>query len=143
MQYTINNPISIPLYSTIDLRSLGAVADYYVDNTFNVGTVLPSGTLTLLTGTPVGFTGYLFSLTFTPTISGIYKICMAGIVLPEFEVVSKTSQTILQNLEDESLGSWTWNKTTGVLSLLRQSGSVLATFNAADSLVAASRERVS
>lgn len=84
----------------------------------------------------------LSNFTFTPGGTGLYTLYGDGQVLATIDVVTRTSFSYLQNLEDESLGSWQWNKTTGELTLLRQNGTQLAVFNVVDSLVAGSRERI-
>lgn len=82
------------------------------------------------------------NFSFTPTESGIYTLCGDAKIIATVEVVSRTPFSYLQNLEDESLGSWTWNKTTGALELLRQNGTSLATFTVVDTLTNSSRERI-
>lgn len=82
-------------------------------------------------------------VTFTPLATGTYALYGFGVVQARAQCRSKSLYDSLTNIEDEALGSWTWNKETGVLTLLRQSGSALASFNVVDTLTVASRERVS
>lgn len=82
----------------------------------------------------------LYVVTFTPTTTGVYTLFVNGQIQATIEVVTKTLQTLATDLLDEALGSWTWNKTTGVLTLLRQSGSQLATYTVVDNSTTASRE---
>lgn len=95
---------------------------------------------------PVTFTNLsssgICSLTFTPTTTGNYTLFGDGKLLATVEVTSRSLRSYLQNLEDESIGSWLWNKTTGSLELLRQDGSSLANFNVVDTLTESSRERI-
>jgi len=72
----------------------------------------------------------------------VISIFISQSLLEPLEVVAVTTTQILQNLADESIGSWTWNKTTGILNMIRQDGSPLANFNVVDNLSTASRERL-
>lgn len=82
----------------------------------------------------------LYSLTYTPSSTGIYMFYAAGQIIDRVEVVTKSIYTFLRNIEDESLGSWSWDKTSGVLTLLRQDGGSLASFNVVDDSTTSSRE---
>jgi hypothetical protein len=82
-------------------------------------------------------------MTFTPTVTGKYFVFIEGSIQGSFDVSNKDVYTYLRNLEDSSLGSWTWDKGTGVLTLVRQDSSTLASFVVTDTLEAASRERTS
>jgi len=84
-----------------------------------------------------------WSVTFTPTSTGIYSLYAFGSIQFRIPCVAKTTQQMLTDLSDEALGSWTWDKASGALTLLRQNGTTLATFTALDDLVQASRERIS
>lgn len=84
-----------------------------------------------------------WKITFTPASTGIYSFYAFNSIQVQFQSVVKSIYTMLTNIEDESLGSWSWDKDTGVLSMLRQNGTVMATFNVIDTLPLASRERVS
>jgi hypothetical protein len=99
-----------------------------------------------LNTTPVVFTNLntagLSKFSFTPTVTGTYTLFGDGKVLATVEVTSRSLRSFMQNLEDESLGSWTWNKTTGAMQMLRQDGTLLASFNVIDNLNTSSRERI-
>lgn len=84
-----------------------------------------------------------WSVTFTPNATGIYALYAFGAI--QFRVVCVTNlvSQMVTDISDEALGSWTWDKVAGTLTVLRQNGSVLATFTALDSLLTASRERIS
>lgn len=82
-------------------------------------------------------------MTFTPNATGVWSIYAFAGMQFKVRVVAKSLYTFLANVEDEALGSWSWDKETGVLTVLRQDGTVLATHNVVDTLVASSRERVS
>ena len=84
----------------------------------------------------------LANFTFTPASTGFYTLYGQTSVIGTVNVVSKTSETYLQNLEDEALGSWQWDKVAGTLTMLRQDGTSLANFTVVDSLTLSSRERV-
>lgn len=79
---------------------------------------------------------------FTPNATGRYTVALVdGTLLGVVDVVSRTLQSYARNIEDEALGSWQWDRTTGTLQLLRQDGSVLANFTVTDTLTNSSRER--
>ncbi|HET8688142.1 MAG TPA: hypothetical protein VFM18_16020, partial [Methanosarcina sp.] len=58
-------------------------------------------------------------------------------------VVSKDVYSILYDLDDIGQGSWRYDKTTGVMTLYRQNGMVLRTFNVLDNNSQTSRELIS
>lgn len=89
-------------------------------------------------GSTVGWT-----TSFTPNATGLYSLYAFGTIQLRVTCVSKLTAQMVANLEDEALGSWTWDKVTGTLTILRQNGSVMATHTALDSLTASSRERIS
>lgn len=123
MEALVNQP-----YTSI-VSGTGTLNAFVVNN----GSMLPVTTSTQLDATT-------WMVTFTPTNSGVYSVVAFGQVQERVLVVTKLSRTMLTNVEDEALGSWQWDKQTGVLTLLRQDGSTLASFNALDSLTSASRE---
>lgn len=83
----------------------------------------------------------LYNFAFTPTTTGMYVLFVYGAIQSTVEVVSQTDQSYLQNLQDEALGSWVWDKVAGTLVMLRQDGTNLASFTVIDNLTTASRER--
>lgn len=103
------------------------------------GAVVVTPTVTV---TDVGARG-LYNFSFTPASTGIYTLYAYGAVQARIEVVTKDVFSFLQNLEDESLGSWLWSKTGGTLSMVRRDGTPLATFSVVDNLTIASRELIS
>lgn len=94
------------------------------------------------TTTQIG-TSTSWAVTFTPTTTGVFTFYAFGQVQFRAQCASKSLYTFLGNLEDESLGSWSWDKNTGVLTVLRQNGTILATHNVVDNTQISSRERVS
>ncbi len=79
---------------------------------------------------------------FTPTTTGTYYLFSDGIIQASIDVNSKSIRSYLVNIEDEALGSWTWDKTTGALTMLKQDGGTLANFEVVDTLTESSRERI-
>jgi len=133
MQIIINLPVRIPFTSTGLVTGLTTFTPTFLLN--GVAT-----TITPITYTEIG--GGLYTANFTPTATGMLSMFVGGLVYSDIEVVGRTNTVILQNIEDESLGSWIWDKTLGTLSLLRQDGTSLANFNVVDTLTTASRERI-
>lgn len=83
-----------------------------------------------------------FKAAFTPTSTGIYSLIFSNVLQWQIQVVAKSSQSFLRNLEDEALGSWQWDKLTKRLTMIRQDGTTMATFEVQDSLDLSSRERI-
>ena len=131
-QCIVNQLVRIPFLSTGLVTGLTTVSFAYLLN----------GGSTVVTPTFTEIGGGLYTFNFTPTSTGRGSLFIQGSIQASFDVVNKDILTYLKNLEDESLGSWQWNKTSGVLTLLRQDSSVLATFNVVDTLTEAHRERV-
>jgi hypothetical protein len=132
MQWLINTPVTLPFISANLATGL---------TTFS-SSILINNVVVALSPTFTEIGGGLYTITFTPQTSGVAYVFINGVVLPGVEVVSKTATTILQNLEDEALGSWTWDKALGKLTLLRANGTTLSSFNVVDNLSTASRERI-
>lgn len=104
--------------------------------------ILKDGVLYTSMATPVTFTEigeglYTIDATFTET--GVYTLFVEQVIAACITVRERTLLSYLVNLEDESLGSWEWNKATNVLTLYRIAGTVLGTFNMVDSTTTASR----
>jgi hypothetical protein len=131
-QCIVNQLVRIPFLSTGLVTGLTTFSFAYLLN----------GVSTVVTPTFTEIGGGLYTFNFTPTSTGRGSLFIQGSIQASFDVVNKDILTYLKNLEDESLGSWQWNKTSGVLTLLRQDSSVLATFNVVDTLTEAHRERV-
>lgn len=106
-------------------------------------TLLIDGVLTpaTLTYTEVSSGVYRTSYTFTST--GVHAFVINGSVAATVNVVTRDKFSYLENIEDEALGSWSWDKKTNSLTLLRQNGTTLATFTATNLIDSASRERIS
>ena len=85
----------------------------------------------------------IWSVTFTPTTPGMYALVAFGTLQFRSQCFPKSPYTVWANIEDEALGSWTWNKATGLLTLIRQDGTTMATYDAADTAALASREKLS
>lgn len=101
----------------------------------NVTTLAPPATYT-----EIG--GGVYTMNFTPSATGRLKIFIEGQVQIDAEIVTKTLAGTLKELSDEALGSWSWNKTTGVLTLYKSDASVMSTYNIVDTVSIASRERI-
>lgn len=84
----------------------------------------------------------VWSISFTPVSSGIYTFVAFGAIQFRARAVTKSMYDFLTNIEDEALGSWSWNKTSGLLTIYRQNGTILAIHNVVDNLDTSSRERV-
>ena len=100
-----------------------------------------STTSTTLTFSNISTAG-LANFTFTPTTSGVYTVYGDSQVIATVDVVSRTLTSYLQNIEDEALGSWTWDKVSGSLHMLKQDGTTLANFLVVDTLTTGSKERL-
>lgn len=96
--------------------------------------ILKDGTVTAAGETVANITGNIYSVTFLPYETGVYVVLVDEVVIDTVEVVFREALSYLRNLEDQALGSWEWNKTTKVMTLLRQDGSVLAEFDTDDTL---------
>lgn len=130
MDHLINTPVTLPFVGTIGQLT-------FPDLTF-----LKDGVVVVQANTTQALGNGLFSITFTPTTTGRYEIYVNAKLQGQVEVVSKTAQSLLTDIVDEALGSWSWDKTTGVLTLLRQNGSTLKTYTVVDNQSTASRELI-
>lgn len=129
-------------------RPVGTEVAFPIEGSFPSNTpvqVYKDGVATALqvTFTPVGVSGPTI-VKLTPTSSGLYALVLTsdGTLAAYIDVVARTVTSYLKNIEDEALGSWTWNRTEGTLQLLRQDGSALADFAVADTQTESSRERL-
>lgn len=98
--------------------------------------------LTPITFAEVGVQS-LYNYSFTPTATGTYVLHAYGELQARVEVVTQSLYNSVRNLQDEALGSWQWDKTTGTMVMLRQDGTTLAQFAVVDNLTTSSRERTS
>lgn len=126
----VNQPVTLPFTSVGMTIGIGNPATI----------ILANGAVTTIVPTFVEIGSGLYTLTFTPTSTGIYTIFVQNQIIA-INVVAKSVYTFLQNIEDEAIGSWQWDKTAGTLSLLRQDGSSFVSFNVVDNMSTASRER--
>lgn len=134
MEFVIGQPLSLAFTSLNLVTGLTTFTSVVLVN----GVALsPQPTVTY---SEVG--GGFYNLSFTPTQTGTYQVLIQGQVI-RFSCVTTLSQSFLQTIEDSTLGSWNWNKSTGVLTLYTSTGTTLATYNVADSVSTASRARVS
>jgi hypothetical protein len=85
----------------------------------------------------------LYNFSFTPAATGEYVLYAFGAIQGVVEVVTQSLYSITRNIQDESLGSWQWDKVAGTLIMLRQDGTTLAHFTVIDNLTTSSRERIS
>ncbi len=56
----------------------------------------------------------LYTMNFTPSATGRLKVFIENGLQIDVDVVPKTIQNTLKDIGDEALGSWSWNKVTGV-----------------------------
>jgi hypothetical protein len=128
LEAVLNQPLTTTVYSSTGAAPSG----YQLFLNGALSTDVPSVTL---------ISGNAWSVTFTPTSTGIYSFQCFGAISFRVRAVQKSLYTSLTNLEDEAFGSWQWDKTTGALTLLRQNGTSLATFTVQDTMTSGSRER--
>lgn len=106
-------------------------------------TILKDGEVSatpIFTFDEVGGGIYTAEATFLET--GLYTIIIDGRISAVVNVVEKVMYDILNDLDDVGQGSWIYDKSTGVLRLIRQDGNDLATFNVVDDPETSSRERL-
>lgn len=83
---------------------------------------------------------YTAQMQFTET--GTYTAYLDNSIAASIVVKERSIDSYLSNIEDASMGSWSWNKETGILTLYRVSGSVLSTYNMSDTDTLSSREKL-
>lgn len=103
--------------------------------------VLYNGLSNSLTFTTTEIGNGLYTLTITFPSIGEWAVFIEGQIY-QYNVVAATLASTLQDLSDEALGSWQWNKLTGSLALLRKDGSSLANYSVTDTPNSASRELI-
>lgn len=131
---TVNTTFVLPLTSVSLATGLGLPLAY---------TALKDGLSYSLPGT-VTFAeigGGLYTMSFTPTVTGLYIIFVQGAIQGVINVLTNEMYSLLTSLQDEALGSWTWDKQAGTLILYKQTGPQMATFTVVDNLTTASRQR--
>lgn len=130
----VNLPVKLPFTSVGLATGLSS---------FNNVRFLLDGVTTSVSYTTAEIGNGLYTMTFTPSTTGTYTIFIEQTIAGIINVVTKPLYTYLKNIEDEAIGSWSWSKTNGSLTLTRQDGTTLAVFSVTDDLTAASRQRVS
>jgi hypothetical protein len=135
MQVIANQPLTLPFLSS---NLVTGLSQSLINPTFLINGVPTSAPTWSLT--EVG--GGLYSLTFTPSVVGWWSIFVQSQLI-NFQVVLRDFYTMLRNIEDESVGSWQWDKVAGTLVMVRQDGTTLGTFSVVDNANSASRERIS
>lgn len=133
-QGVIGQSITLPFLSTNLVTGLTTFT-YVVMFEGTVVTPAPA-----LTFAEVGQGAYFF--TFTPTQTGVYTVYIQGQLVNVLVGTQSLTQS-LQTLTDAALGSWSWNKVSGTLTLLTSQGGTLATYTVADSPSSATRTRTS
>lgn len=137
MEYQVNQPLKLA-FTSAGLATLQTLFGTIVTINGNV-TISPTS-MSAITYTELG--SGLYTINFTPTATGKWAIFLGGAVQLRFDVVTKTTAVVLADITDEALGSWTWNKATGLLTLIRGNNSTLATYTVLDTVQNSSRERL-
>lgn len=135
----INTNATINESVKVYFKSTPAITDITDIQVINNGTVLLTPNITIVETDVPG----IYTVTYTPNVTGRTLIIFQNEVIAYVEVVSRSVYSFLRNIEDEAVGSWTWDKQLGKLQLIRQDGTSLADFDVSDSNIAASRERTS
>lgn len=131
LEILINSPFS----TVVSSSGATALSDLVLYKDGSTTSVTP-------TAVRVGTTD-TWTVSFTPTETGVFEVHAFGLIQIRVLAVQKLSRQMIANVENEALGSWSWNKQTGVLTLVTQTGDVFATFTVEDTLTNSSRERVS
>jgi len=130
-EFLINSVVTIPFEGTPG------------QTVFSDMTVLVDGVVSVITpSAPVEVSAGLFTTTITASSAGSYTFFVNSKIQMSFKVGLTTTESLITDIADESLGSWSWDKTTGVLTLLRRDGSPFVTFNVVDNQNQSSRELV-
>ena len=132
LETVINTTVTLPFTSTGNVTGLNSFTSIVLNN----------GIVTTPALTFVEIGSGLYTISFTPLSTGIYTVFLQTSIVAVINVVNQDKFTFLQDIEDSLLGSWTWDKQTGVITMLTQAGITLATFNATDTPQLISRERV-
>lgn len=94
--------------------------------------VVLNGDEALVSSVVTNVVGDVYSVSFTPAETGQFDILVDNVLIASYEVVTRSVFSFLQNLEDQALGSWEWNKSTKEMSLFRLDGTLLASYTADD-----------
>lgn len=84
----------------------------------------------------------LYTVTINFNTTGYFTVFVEGKIFAYVHVVTKDMYSILSDLDDVAQGSWRYDKKTGVMTLYRQSGAVLRTYNVLDNNDESSRELI-
>lgn len=82
----------------------------------------------------------VYSLSFTPTTTGVYDIFVDNKNQYQVEVVDQKLGDVINNVLSFVSGSWTWNKITGELELFDTNGNFLQAYTMTDTANEAKRE---
>lgn len=85
----------------------------------------------------------LYIFQYIPTSTGRAVLIARGTMIAYVDIVTRSLYSFVKNIEDEAIGSWTWDKTLGELRMVRQDGTPLANFDVTDNQTTATRERTS
>lgn len=129
--HIINTPVYLPVVSTTvsgqTIPSIRFIRDGQLDPTIYSVSEIDAGQ-------------NLYSVSFFPDAPGVWHVYLEGKVVAGFKIVNKDYEEYLKNIEDEAIGSWQWNKTTGQLQLFRQNGDPFQQFTIVDNNLETSRE---
>lgn len=131
MEYIVNQQIKLP-FTAVNLQT-GKVS-------FNP-VFLNNGSIVSVTPSVTEIGSGLYVLNFTPAATGKWTVFIEG-QTQTVEIVSRTLQNVLGDVLDVGVGSWSWDKATGLLTLFKADSSVLATYTVVDTPQMASRERL-
>ena len=84
----------------------------------------------------------LYTVTINFNSTGYYTVFIEGSIAAYVHAVTKDMYTILSDLDDVAQGSWRFDKKTGVMTMYRQNGAVLRTYNVLDNNDESSRELI-
>lgn len=84
----------------------------------------------------------LYSAIINFNATGYFTVFIDVSIAAYVHVVSKDVYSILTDLDDVGQGSWLFDKKTGIMTLYRQNGQVLRTFNFLDNSNQTSRELI-
>lgn len=133
MEYLVNTTVKLAVTSTGLATGQASLPVTFLKDGLTVAGVNP-------TFSEIGLG--LYTVNFTPASTGKWSVFVGGKTY-DLEVVARTLQNVLGDVYDASVGSWYWNKGSGVLTLYRGDGSTMATYNVVNTVEEASRERVS
>lgn len=136
MDTVVTTPVKIPFVSRNNDTGL-TVFDLIVlkDGVVYTGLTIPP------VFTEIGEGLYTVTLTFSET--GEYTIFVSNAIAAYVRVTERSLWSYLNNIESEALGSWQWNKQTGVLTLYSLTGSPIATYTLTDNNTESKRQKTS